>query len=138
MTEVAFRSAAALAAAIHRRELGSRELLEHYLARVDRHNAALNAIIVSDLERARRRADEADAALARGEDWGPLHGLPMTVKESFDVAGFRTTQGIPAMKDNVATRDALAITRLKKAGAVIVGKTNVPLRLADFQSYNDI
>ena len=85
MTDLAFRSATALAAAIRAREIGSRELLEHYLKRVERHNPALNAIIVSDLRRARQRADEADAALARGESWGPLHGLPMTVKESFDV-----------------------------------------------------
>jgi Asp-tRNA(Asn)/Glu-tRNA(Gln) amidotransferase A subunit family amidase len=104
MTEVAFRSAAALAAAIHRREIGSRELLEHYLARVDRYNAALNAIIVTDLERARRRADEADTALARGENWGPLHGLPMTVKESFDVIGMPTTWGLPELEGNLPQR----------------------------------
>src|SRR6516165_125432 len=112
MTEVAFRSAAALAAAIHRREIGSRELLEHYLARADRHNAALNAIIVTDLERARRRADEAGAALARGENWGPLHGLPMTVKESFDVIGFPTTWGLTELKENIPTANALAVDRL--------------------------
>jgi len=138
MTEVAFRSAAALAAAIHRRELGSRELLEHYLARVDRHNAALNAIIVTDLERARRRADEADAALARGENWGPLHGLPMTVKESFDVIGMPTTWGLPELEGNLPPANALAVDRLFGAGAVIFGKTNVPVMLADSQSYNPV
>ena len=89
MTELALCSATALALAIRTREIGSRELLEHYLARVERHNSALNAIIVTDLERARRRADEADAALTRGENSGPLHGVPMTVKESFDVVGIR-------------------------------------------------
>src|SRR5215470_1137485 len=138
MTEVAFRSAAALAAAIHRRELGSRELLEHYLARVDRHNAALNAIIVTDLERARRRADEADAALARGENWGSLHGLPMTVKESFDVIGMPTTWGLPELEGNLPPANALAVDRLLGAGAVIFGKTNVPVMLADSQSYNPV
>src|SRR6516164_5899582 len=138
MTEVAFRSAAALAAAIHRRELGSRELLEHYLARVDRHNAALNAIIVTDLERARRRADEADAALARGENWGPLHGLPMTVKESFDVIGMPTTWGLPELEGNLPPANALAVDRLFGAGAVIFGKTNVPVMLADSQSYKPV
>ena len=138
MTEVAFRSAAALAAAIHRRELGSRELLEHYLARVDRHNAALNAIIVTDLERARRRADEADAVLARGENWGPLHGLPMTVKESFDVIGMPTTWGLPELEGNLPPANALAVDRLFGAGAVIFGKTNVPVMLADSQSYNPV
>src|SRR6516165_3119454 len=138
MTEVAFRSAAALAAAIHTREIGSRELLEHYLARVDRHNAALNAIIVTDLERARRRADEADAALARGENWGPLHGLPMTIKESFDVVGMPTTWGLPELKENLPAANALAVDRLLGAGAVIFGKTNVPVMLADSQSYNPV
>ncbi|MCB1743101.1 MAG: amidase, partial [Gammaproteobacteria bacterium] len=89
-------------------------------------------------ERAREQAARADAALARGEPLGPLHGLPMTVKESFDVAGLPTTHGIAEQADNIAREDALAVQRLKRAGAVIFGKTNVPLRLADFQSYNDI
>jgi amidase len=138
MTDISFASATDLVRLIKSREISSIELLEHYLARIDAYNAPINAVIAEDREGARQRARAADAALARGEDWGVLHGLPMTVKESYDVAGFRTTWGIPAMKDNVATRDALSITRLKNAGAVIVGKTNVPLRLADFQSYNDI
>src|SRR5215469_3024594 len=103
MTELAFRSATALAAALRARQIGCRELLEHYLARVERHNPALNAIIVTDLPAARQRADMADAALARGESWGALHGLPMTVKESFDVAGLPTTWGLTELKDHVAT-----------------------------------
>jgi amidase len=138
MTELAFRSATALAAAIRAREIGSRELLEHYLKRVERHNPALNAIIVSDLHRARQRADEADAALARGESWGPLHGLPMTVKESFDVIGLPTTWGLTELKGNIPTANALAVDRLLAAGAVIFGKTNVPVLLADSQSYNPV
>ncbi len=113
-------------------------MLDLYLARVAQYNPALNAIIVMDEARARARAQEADGALAHGEDWAPLHGVPMTCKESYNVAGLPTTFGIPAFKDNVATTDALSIQRLKAAGAVIFGKTNVPLRLADFQSYNDI
>jgi len=138
MTEPAFRSATALAAAIRAREIGSRELLEHYLKRVERHNPALNAIIVSDLRRARQRADEADAALARGESWGPLHGLPMTVKESFDVIGLPTTWGLTELKENIPTANALAVDRLLAAGAVIFGKTNVPVLLSDSQSYNPV
>ena len=138
MTELAFRSATALAAAIRAREIGSRELLEHYLKRVERHNPALNAIIVSDLRRARQRADEADAALARGESWGSLHGLPMTVKESFDVIGLPTTWGLTELKENIPTAKALAVDRLLAAGAVIFGKTNVPVLLADSQSYNPV
>jgi amidase len=138
MPDLSFASANDLVRLIKRREISSVELLEHYFARIDRLNAPINAVIAEDRQAARARARDADAALARGEDWGPLHGLPMTVKESYDVAGYRTTWGIPAMKDNVARSDALAIQRLKHAGAVIFGKTNVPLRLADFQSYNDI
>ncbi len=138
MTDIAFKSAVELAQMIQNREISSVALLEHYLARVETYNSALNAIIVMDEASARARAKEADDALARGENWGPLHGVPMTCKESYDVAGLPTTFGIPDFKDNVATSDALAIQRLKAAGAVIFGKTNVPLRLADFQSYNDI
>ncbi len=138
MTEPAFRSAAALAASIRAREVGSRELLEHYVERVERLNPALNAIIVSDFRSARRRAEEADAVLARGESWGPLHGLPMTVKESFDVIGLPTTWGLAELKDNMPTANALAVDRLLAAGAIIFGKTNVPVLLADLQSYNPV
>ena len=138
MNELAFRSATALGKAIRTREIGCRELLEHFLARVERHNPTLNAIIVTDLEAARRRADAADAALARGESWGALHGLPMTVKESFDVAGMPTTWGLAELRGNIAVANALAVDRLLAAGAVIFGKTNVPVLLADSQSYNPI
>ena len=138
MTELAVRSATALGKAIRTREIGCRELLEHFLARVERHNPTLNAIIVTDLEAARRRADAADAALARGESWGALHGLPMTVKESFDVAGMPTTWGLMELRGNIAAANALAVDRLLAAGAVIFGKTNVPVLLADSQSYNPI
>jgi amidase len=138
MTDLSFASATELARLIRSGKVSSVELLEHYFGRIDRLNAPINAVIAEDREGARKRAAAADAAIARGDVWGPLHGVPMTVKESYDIAGYRTTWGIPAMKDNVATRDALSIQRLKRAGAVIFGKTNVPLRLADFQSYNDI
>jgi amidase len=138
MTKPAFRSASALTAAIRNRDIGCRELLEHYLARVERHNPALNAIVVSDLAGARRRADEADAALARGENWGALHGLPMSVKESFDVVGMPTTWGLPELKENFPPANALAVDRLLRQGAIIFGKTNVPVLLADSQSYNPI
>lgn len=138
MSAIAFKSAVDLAQMIKHNEISSLELLDLYLDRVQQYNPQLNAIIVQDEVRARTRAREADAALARGEDWGPLHGVPMTCKESYDVAGLPTTFGIPEYKDNIATSDALSIQRLKAAGAVFFGKTNVPLRLADFQSYNDI
>ena len=138
MSEIAFASATELAARIQRKEISSAELLALYLERVDRLNPALNAIIVQRRDEAMARAQAADAALARGERWGPLHGVPMTVKESYDVAGTPTTWGAPHLKDNIAAKDALSISRLKDAGVVIFGKTNVPLMLSDFQSYNDV
>jgi len=136
--ELAFLPAHELARRLRRRELGARELLEHYLGRVERLNPRLNAIVVHDTARARQRADAADAALARGESWGPLHGLPMTVKESFNVAGLPTTYGFSAFAENRAKADALTVMRLKSAGAVIFGKTNVPVSLADWQSFNPL
>src|SRR5580700_2812988 len=105
------------------------------LARAERHSPVLNAIVVWQVDHARERARAADAALARGERWGPLHGVPMTVKESFNVAGLPTTFGNPLWKDNIATGNAFMIDRLLQAGAIIFGKTNVPYMLADAQSY---
>ena len=136
--ETAFRSATELAEEIRTRRIGCLELLDHFLTRAERFNPDLNAIVVFDVERARERAREADAALARGEVWGPLHGLPMTVKDSYDVAGLPTTWGAPELRDNVAARNAVAVERLLGAGAVVFGKTNVPHNLADFQSYNEV
>ncbi len=135
---VHFQSAATLAQGIRDRKYSARQLLEHFLARVDRLNPAINAVVIQDRDGARACADAADAALARGQTLGPLHGVPMTVKESYDLAGMPTTWGIPALRGNTATSDALAVQRLKAAGAVVFGKTNVPIRLADFQSYNAI
>ena len=138
MDDIAFKTAAELAAMIQAKEVGSEELLDGYLERVTQFNPKLNALIVMDEERARQRAREADAALAKGETWGPLHGVPMTIKESYDVAGLPSTWGNAPLKDNVPSKDALSVQRLKAAGVVLFGKTNVPLNLADFQSYNDI
>ena len=138
MTDLAFSSARHLASLLRKKKIGCLELLDAYLARVERHNPRLNAIIALDVEGARRRAKAADRALARRQVWGPLHGLPMTVKESYDVAGLPTTWGIPELKDNVPADNAVAVERLLGAGAVLFGKTNVPLYLADWQSYNAI
>jgi amidase len=136
--DVPFRSARQLAADIRKRKIGCLELLELYLARVEKYDGALNAIVVRDFDRARTRARAADRALARGAPWGPLHGVPMTIKESYDVQGLPTTWGVPAFKDHVATTNALVVDRLLAAGAVLFGKTNVPLYLADWQSFNAI
>lgn len=133
-----FSSAIEIARLIHERKISAAETLEHFLARVAKYNPRLNAIIWLDAERARERAKEADAALAKGQVWGPLHGVPMTIKESYNVAGSPTTWGDPKLRDNVTGTSALAVERLKKSGAVLFGKTNVPLMLADHQSYNDI
>ena len=133
-----FRSAGELSAAVRTKLVGCRALLELYLDRVQRLDSLVNAVVVRAAERARRRADEADRALARGELWGPLHGVPMTVKESFDVSGLPTTMGLPEFRDHRPRTNAVAVDRLVAAGAVIFGKTNVPRLLADWQSYNDI
>src|SRR5438094_6967890 len=138
MLDTPFQSASALASLIRRKKIGCAELLELYLARVEKYNPTLNAIIATDLEGARKRARAADRALARKKPWGPLHGVPMTIKESYDVVGMPTTWGAPELKDNHPKRNALAVARLLGAGAVLFGKTNVPLYLADWQSYNSI
>ena len=138
MTDIAFLPAHHLAGMLRSREIGSLELLDHYLRRVERFNPALNAIIWMDVEGARARARKADVALARGEMWGPLHGLPMTIKESFEFTRSPTTWGIPAMRQNMSRGNAVATQRLIDAGAIIFGKTNVPLLLADWQSFNEI
>jgi len=127
----------ALAAAIAGGRLGAREACERAIARIERRDGALNAVVVRDFERARAQADRADQALARGER-RPLLGVPMTVKESYDVAGLPTTWGLPPFRDHRPTADAVAVARLKAAGAVILGKTNVPPALADWQCANPI
>jgi len=138
MVDIAFRSATDLTAAIQAREVSSRELLEHYLQRVERLNPKLNAVVTLAVDAARERAAAADQALARGETWGPLHGLPMTIKDVYETAGIRTTCGIDTLADHVPSANAVAVQRLVDSGAIIFGKTNVPVAAADWQSYNPI
>src|SRR6516225_8865506 len=138
MDQLHFKSAVEIARLIREREVRATEALEHFLARVEKYNPNLNAVIWLDVGRARERAKAADAALAKGEVWGPLHGVPMTIKESYNVAGSPTTWGDPKLANNVTETSALAAQRLEKAGAVLFGKTNVPLMLADHQSYNAV
>jgi amidase len=138
MLDIPFRSAKQLASLIHRKKIGCVELLDTYLQRIERYNPKLNAIICLSVEAARQRARQADSALARGDIWGPLHGVPMTIKESYDVVGTPTTWGIPQYKDNYPTKNALVVERLLNAGVVLFGKTNVPLNLADWQTFNEI
>lgn len=138
MTALPFRSATELAAMIKARKLGAVELLDLYLARIEKHNPRLNAIVAMDVPNARRRAKAADAALARGEDWGLLHGVPMTIKDSFDVAGLPSTWGIPELKDHRPARNAVAVERFIDAGATVFGKTNVAAYLIGWATSNEI
>jgi amidase len=126
-----------LNAALAARRIYALELTDFVIARIEARDQKLNAIVVRDFERAREAAKSADAALQRGER-RPLLGIPITIKESFDIAGLATTWGVPERKDFVPQEDALVVKRVKKAGAVILGKTNVPYLLGDWQSYNDI
>jgi amidase len=138
MSELAFQSATELTAAIRDRRIGSAELLEMYIERYERFNPRINAIIATDFENARIRAKQADAALDKGENWGPLHGLPMTIKDSMEVKGMPCTWGYPLLKDFRPERNAAAVQPLIDAGAVIFGKTNLPLFAMDFQSFNEV
>ena len=138
MLDIPFRSARQLATAIRQQEIGCLELLDLYLDRIERHNPRINAIIFTDVDAARERARQADAALSKGDLWGPLHGVPMTIKESYDVVGMPTTWGVPELKDNYPQTPAVSVRRLLQAGVVLFGKTNVPLHLADWQTFNAI
>jgi amidase len=132
-----FQTAIELSAALAAKKVSAVELAQDAIERIERHDSKINAICVRDFERALAAARDADAALARGEN-KPLLGLPLTVKESYNVAGLPTTWGIPEQKNFTPTEDALSISRVKAAGGVILGKTNVPVGLADWQSYNEI
>jgi amidase len=135
--EYATAGAAELAAALAARKVGAVELFEAAVARIEQADGLINAVVVRDFDRARLAAQAADAALARGEH-APLLGVPMTVKEAFNVAGLPTTWGLESARDWIADADATIVMRLKAAGAVILGKTNVPPNLADWQSANSV
>lgn len=127
-----------LAAAIAGGQVSSVEALEHFLARIDRLDSTVNAVVTIDAERARGEAAAADEALARHGARGPLHGVPMTVKDSFSTAGMRTTSGAPELSDHVPSEDAWPVAALRRAGAVIFGKSNLPIYAGDMQSYNEV
>lgn len=134
MTEL---TATETARAIAEGRLGALEACDAAIARIERTHAALNAIVVPDFERAREQARECDRQRAAGQRL-PLLGVPMTVKESFDVAGLPTTWGLPMFQAYRAARDAVAVQRLKAAGAVILGKSNIATMLADWQASNPV
>ncbi len=138
MDELPFKSAGELAGLIRKRKVSSVELLDLYLARIEQHNTAVNAVVTLDAERARARARSLDQQLARGQVQGPLHGLPMTIKDAYETEGIRSTGGAVALSSHVPARNALAVQRLIDAGALVFGKTNVPAHSADTQTYNEI
>lgn len=133
-----FLSATELLDELRGKRISSSELLEHYLDRVERHNPDVNAVVTLDTERAREQAAAADDARSRGEDLGPLHGLPITIKDALETQGLRTTCGAEFLADHVPAKDATAVKRLRDAGAVIFGKTNTPTMAADGQAYNTL
>jgi amidase len=132
-----FQTAEELVAAMRAGAVTSVELTDEAIARIERDDDVINAICVPDFDRARSAAHRADQARAQGED-RPLLGVPVTVKESYDVEGLPTTWGMPPHRDFMPAEDAVQVSRLKAAGAVVLGKTNVPLGLQDIQSFNDI
>ncbi|MCD0445169.1 amidase [Glycomyces sp. A-F 0318] len=135
--EWSFATAEALVAALRAGAVTSVELTDAAIARIERDDEAINAVCVPDFERARAAAHRADRARAGGGD-RPLLGVPVTVKESYDMAGLPTTWGMPQYRDFVPVEDAVQVSRLRAAGAVVLGKTNVPLGLQDIQSFNEI
>lgn len=133
-----YASAFDIASAIKRRHISAAETLEFFLARVEEHNAGINAVVALDIERARERARQADDAAKNGEDRGPLHGTPLTIKDALCTEGLVTAGGMPEYRHNVPATNAIGVQRYIDAGAIVFGKTNVPFMSADLQSYNDL
>ena len=139
MTDLSVESTASQqAAAVRAREISARELLELHLTRIGERNPQLNAIVSLDEERAREGANAADRALASGDDVGALHGLPFAFKDTHTVAGWRTTFGSPLYRDHVPEADELLVERIRGAGAVVIGKTNVPEFAAGSHTFNTV
>lgn len=138
MNDLHWWSAVDLAAAIRGREVSAIEALEHLVTRIERLDGPINSVVHWDLDRARIAAADADRALARGDDLGPFHGVPMTIKDSFQTAGCVTTSGAPQLADFVPTEDAWPVAKLRAAGAIPFAKTNLPIFAGDIQSYNDV
>src|SRR4051794_12504776 len=129
-------SATELAAAIRRKQVGSRELLDAFVDRIDRLDGKVNAVVTRDLDRARAAAKAADDATARGQISGPLHGLPVTIKDAIATAGIRSTGGAIELTPNIPTEDATLVSSIKGARAIVFGYTNLPRWSANLHSYN--
>jgi len=138
MTDYAYASAIDTAAAIANRSVSSRELVAAAFDRIGRVDGPINAVVRTDEDAAYLAADAADAAVARGAELGPLHGVPITLKDSLQTKGLITTSGAPELVDHVPTEDAAPVRAYRDAGAVIIAKTNLPIWAGDVQSYNDV
>jgi amidase len=138
VADLDFASALDAAWAIRAGQVSSVELTSRMLERIARHNPPLNAIVMLAADAALARARAADEARARRESWGPFHGVPITIKDTFEVAGVTTTAGSASLRNHVPPRDAAVVARLKGAGAIVLGKTNVPIFATDWQSYNAV
>jgi amidase len=138
MSSLTFTPAHELARMICDREVSAVEVLNAYLAQIAKHNSKLNAICTLDEENAYARARLADEALAKGENWGALHGVPITIKDIFETAALLTTAGYIPLQDYIPQQDATVVARLRAAGAVILGKTNMAELAGDYQSTNSL
>ena len=138
MSDSRYWSATECVSALRRGDVSSIELVDAAIARIEAVNPRFNIVVASDFERARSKAIAADEALLASHPVGPLHGLPITVKDSFETSGLVTTCGAAELRDHVPEADAVAVERLAAAGAIVLGKTNVPRFLADWQSHNDV
>ncbi|MGQ4649386.1 amidase family protein [Lyngbya aestuarii] len=134
MSDLVFLPAHQLAKAIRDREFSATEVMEAYLSQIAQHNPRLNAIVTLDAERAYQQAQAADQALSQQENWGSLHGVPVTIKDSLATQGLRTTSSYEPLADYLPTQDATVVARLRAAGAIILGKTNLPKLTGDFQT----
>lgn len=138
MAELSYRSALECLALLRSGELSSLELVDSCIARIEALNPKLNAVVAKDYERARGSARVADAARSSGKELGALYGLPMTIKDSLETAGLVTTSGAPELRDHVPAENSVAVQRAVDAGAIVLGKTNLPLYAGDWQSFNTV
>ncbi len=135
---IVFATASQLAQMIRDKEVSAVEVLNAYLEQIAKHNGKINAIATLDREKALKKAKEADEALAQGENWGTLHGVPVTIKDTFETAGLLTTAGYKPLRNYIPTQDATVVARLRQAGAIILGKTNLAEMASDYQSTNEL
>ncbi len=126
MNNIIFKSANDIAQIIRDRQVSSYEVVQACLRQINVHNPRLNAVVTQDPEQALKQAQKADDALAHGQVWGPLHGVPVTIKDTFETAGMRTTSGSKQLANYISKEDATVVSRIRRAGAILLGKTNTP------------